>query len=42
MVDSTCICANPFIFYKGLTEENSFTHLPKSISPDTENEIDLI
>ena len=36
------ICANPFIFNEGLTEENSFTHLIKSISPDTENEIGLI
>ena len=40
MADS--ICANPFIFNEGLTEENSFTHLIKSISPDTENEIELI
>ena len=40
MADS--ICANPFIFNEGLTEENSFTHLIKSISPDTENEIKLI
>ena len=40
MADS--LCANPFIFNEGLTEENSFTHLIKSISPDTENEIELI
>ena len=40
MADS--ICANPFIFNEGLTEENSFTHLIKSISPDAENEIELI
>ena len=40
MADS--ICTNPFIFNEGLTEENSFTHLMKSISPDTENEIELI
>ena len=40
MADS--ICANPFIFNEGLTEENSFTHLIKSISPDTKNEIELI
>ena len=40
MADS--ICANPFIFNEGLTEENSVTHLIKSISPDTENEIELI
>ena len=36
------ICANPIIFNEGLTKENSFTHLIKSISPDTENEIELI
>ena len=40
MADS--ICANPFIFNEGLTEENSLTHLIKSMSPDTENEIELI
>ena len=40
MADS--ICANPFIFNEGLTEENSFTHLIKSISPESENEIELI
>ena len=39
MADS--ICENPFIFNEGLTEENSFTHLIKSISPYTENEIEL-
>ena len=35
------ICGNPFLFSEGRTEENSFTHLIKSISPDTENEIEL-
>ena len=40
MADS--IYANPFIFNEGLTEENSFTHLIISYSPDTENEIELI
>ena len=40
MADS--ICANPFMFNEGITEENSYTHLIISISLDTENELELI
>ena len=41
MADST-LCAYHFIFNEGLTEKNSFTHLIKSISSDTENKMEII